>query len=155
MSEKRVIEINCMNDTGVINRITSIFHARGISIDSLVSCQTEKENHFTIFIELTYDWKKVVYMIRLLEKLVDITSVKDITDEVQLDKELTLLKIKYHDLNQCLRTLEAFDIASFKNIDRHIFIEYSESKTKTDSLIDSLNEVGVVTYLKSGRVFMR
>lgn len=155
MEKQRVIEIKCVNSTGVLNRITALFFARGISIDSIMSCETKNEDKYVIFVELTYDWKTVGFICRLLKKLVDVIDVKDITEEIHTETQTTLVKVKCTSKKECLKQFENFNIEVINEKNGKFYIEYANSKEKTEAFISVLDKLGSVTYLKSGRMFLK
>lgn len=155
MEKQRVIEIKCVNNTGVLNRITALFFARGISIDSIMSCETKKENEYVIFVELTYDWKVVAFICRLLKKLIDVIDVKDITEEIHTETQTTLVKIKCDNKEACISYFKDFHIEVLNEKNGKYYIEFANNKEKTESFIKELDKLGSVKYLKSGRLFLK
>ncbi len=155
MEKQRVIEIKCVNSTGVLNRITALFFARGISIDSIMSCETKKDNEYVIFVELTYDWKVVAFICRLLKKLVDVINVKDITEEIHTETQLTLVKVKCTNKLECTKHFEDFNVEVINEKDGKFYIEFANSKEKTEAFVQKLHKLGSVKYLKSGRMFLK
>ncbi len=155
MEKQRVIEIKCVNASGVLNRITAIFFARGISIDSMISTETKDDNKYIIFIELTYDSKTTTYIVKLLSKLVDVIRAREITDEIHVETQITLAKVTCKDNDQCLRQFKEFNIEVLGHKDDSFYVEFANNKEKTDKFIKTLKEMAIVEYVKSGRLFLK
>lgn len=152
--EQRVISVRCQDHAGVINRITALFFSRDISVHNLTSCETEDPNVREIFIELFYDQEKVAYVVKLLKKLIDIIEVADVTEDIQLGRQHTLVRIQ---AKMDSFKLEFNDInATFLGVRSDwIYLEISDSIENTKKTIEKLHSLGKVILVKSGSLFLK
>lgn len=152
--DQRVISIRCSDHAGVINRITALFFSRDISIHNLSSCETEDPDVREIFIEVPYDEEKSRYIVKLLDKLIDIIEVDDITDEINLGRQHTLVRLRT-DINTF--NLGFNDIhATFLDVKGEwIYLEINDSPENTEKTVEKLMELGEVIYVRSGSLFLK
>lgn len=151
---QRIISIKCQDHAGVVNRITALFFSRDLNIHSLTVCETEDEQVREIFIETRYDAKKVGYIVKLLSKLIDIIDVEDITDNIKISREHTMIRIKT-DINTF--NLGFNDIhATFLDVKGEwVYLEITDTVHNTSKTIEKLKELGEVIYVRSGSLYLQ
>lgn len=153
--KQRVIAIKCSNHSGVINRITALFFARSLSINSLISSETQEANHYEIFVELTYSKEKVQFIVKLLDRLIDVIEVSDITEDIHIERQHTLIKLKSNDLKTCTTNFHNKPVRVIDIKDGYIYLELTDSINNTNDVIESLKELGAVEYVRAGRLFLK
>ncbi len=151
---QRVISIRCQDHAGVINRITALFFSRDLSIHNLTSCETEDPKVREIFIELSYDQEKVAYIVKLLSKLIDIIEVCDITDNIQLGREHTLVRIKTS-IDSFNHIFSDINVKFLHVKGEWIYLEITDSVDNTNKTIEKLKDLGEVIFVKSGKLFLQ
>jgi acetolactate synthase I/III small subunit len=90
----RTLSLLVENKFGVLARISGLFRARGYNIDSLSVARTDDPtlSHITIVTDL--EGKAFEHFLKLLDKLVDVVSVADISNGMSVARELVLLKVQ-------------------------------------------------------------
>ena len=91
---KFTVAILVNNQFGVLNRVTSMFRRRAFNITSLTVSETESEEFSRITVQSEGDGIKKEQLINQLYKLPDIVSVKELSNEETVSRELLLIKIK-------------------------------------------------------------
>ena len=95
MEEKRhIISLLVENEFGSLSQIAGLFSARGYNIDCLNVAPTNDESISRMTIVTYCSDQKILQLMKLLEKLVDVVNVKDLTEETHIEREMLLLKLK-------------------------------------------------------------
>ena len=92
-NRKHVISLLVSNKPGVLIRVSLVFARRGYNIDSLVVSEETDPRFSRMTITATGDKVILDLIIEQLNKLVDVISAKDYTDEDTIERELSILKI--------------------------------------------------------------
>ena len=94
MEEKRhILSLLVENEFGSLSRIAGLFSARGYNIHCLNVAPTNDESISRMTLVTFCNEQKIQKLMRLLEKLVDVVNVKDLTGETHIEREMLLMKI--------------------------------------------------------------
>ena len=91
---KHTISALVDNRPGVLARCASLFARRGFNIDSLAVSETENAEVSRMTLTVTGDDRVLEQICKQLEKLVDVIKVLDHTQDLTIERELCLLKVK-------------------------------------------------------------
>lgn len=91
---RKVLSVLVDNTSGVLNRVAGLFSRRGYNIDSLTVGVTENPKYSRMTIVVTGDDDILEQIVKQIEKLVDVISVKVLEDGSSVCRELILAKIK-------------------------------------------------------------
>ena len=91
-----------------------------------------------------------------VEKLINVTKVKNITFEKNVQRELVLIKVKAIDKNrsEILRIVDIFKTKIVNVEKKYFIIEISADNEEMKSLINLLKPMGIIEITKSGAVAM-
>ncbi|MBQ3903771.1 MAG: acetolactate synthase small subunit [Eubacterium sp.] len=93
MKEKLVLSVLVDNESGVLQRIASLFSRRGYNISSLTVSETEDSAFSRMTIETNTEPENFRQIKRQLSKLEIVKKVSSLTDENSVSSELLLVKV--------------------------------------------------------------
>lgn len=143
MKEKLILSVLVDNESGVLQRVASLFSRRNYNISSLTVSETEDPNFSRMTIETNTEPENFRQIKAQLKKLEIVKKVAELTDETSVSSELLLVKVKAKGIPQknallafnmrygarvldmSLETITLEFTGAGETIDR--FIEYLES----------------------------
>ena len=155
--KKFTVAILVNNQFGVLNRVTSMFRRRQFNITSLTVSETESEEFSRITVQSEGDGVKKEQLINQLYKLPDIVSVKELSNEETVIRELLLIKVK-----NCSDTRDdikgAIDAFEGKILDYNResqIIQLIGDSRKIDNFITLMKEFGILEICRTGIVSLQ
>ena len=100
MKEKLVLSVLVDNESGVLQRVASLFSRRGYNISSLTVSETEDEAFSRMTIETYTEPENFRQIKRQLSKLEIVKKVAELKDEDSVSSELLLIKLKAQGVEQ-------------------------------------------------------
>lgn len=94
MKEKLILSVLVVNESGVLQRVASLFSRRGYNISSLTVSETENEAFSRMTIECMTEPENFRQIKRQLAKLEIVKKVSELTEENSVSSELLLVKAK-------------------------------------------------------------
>ena len=139
---------------GVLNRAVSLFRRRAFNIDSLSVATTEQPGLSRMTLVVRRD--DVTQVIRQLERLVDIVSVRDVTFEKTVSHELCLVRLGApgHRLGDLLRIARECDARVVETAQRTMILAVMGDTQAVSSCLERLRPFGILELTRSGRVAM-
>jgi len=152
----RTITLLVENKPGALARITGLFSARAINIESLTVARTDDPtlSHMTIVVNL--DDAALEKLLKLLDRLIDVVRVWSSHAGNAVERELLLLKIK-HEPGQKLELLKEAEIFRARVIDvsPHSYtFELTGDEDKLEAFIKVFEKYGILELVRSGKVAM-
>jgi acetolactate synthase I/III small subunit len=105
----RTLSIIVKNELGVLTRVSSLFSSRGFNIENITVGPMEDPQFSRIIIVIIADDQSTEQIAKQLLKLVQVKSVKDITNIQCIQRELLLIKIFCTDKERA----EILEVAKF------------------------------------------
>ena len=93
MKEKLVLSVLTDNESGVLQRVASLFSRRGYNISSLTVSETEDPKFSRMTIETSTERENFRQIKRQLLKLEIVKKVSELTEENSVSSELLLVKV--------------------------------------------------------------
>jgi acetolactate synthase-1/3 small subunit len=155
MKQEYIISAYTENHIGLLNRITIIFTRRHINIESLTVSESALKgiSKFTIVVSATEEVvRKVVGQI---EKHVEVLKAFYHTNSEMISQEIALYKVATEALigssliEQLVRKYNARILEVTKD---YTVIEKTGHKDETQEFFEELNQIGVLQFIRSGRV---
>lgn len=150
--DRHILAVLVLNKTGVLNKITGLYARRGFNIESLSVGTTEKPGVSRITITLKGDEHTVNQITSQLEKLVDVLSVKELSPESTVGRELCFIKLSATGDDRA-KLLELSEIFRASVIDARrgaLTILIAGSTEKTDAFLSLLEPFGIIEVVRSG-----
>ena len=149
------VTIYTENQIGLLAQITNVFTRHGLSIWSLSAGATSMEGVHNITIVTAGSEKKVRESVQQIEKRVDVIKVFFYTAEKIVYRELCLYKVptpalmEYGDIETLLNRYHARIVEMNKVF---TVIQKTGLSDETAALHDDLKSVGVLQFVRSGRI---
>ncbi len=93
-NQRHTLSVLVDNEAGVLSKVTRLFARKGYNIDSLAVGPTNNPEISRITIEIVTDTDRVNLLSNQLRKLIPVHSVRVLTPEISIRRELVLIKVK-------------------------------------------------------------
>jgi acetolactate synthase-1/3 small subunit len=152
---KHIIYALVENRPGVLARISSLFSARGFNIDSLAVGETHDPTMSRVTLVVNAKEERILDQIKKqLDKLVDVVSVIDLTKRKFFERELVLIKVgtKQVSKQKLAKLLSKFPAKLLSFDKKAAVIEAVGEKKQINDLFSSLEQLGIVELVRTGRI---
>lgn len=154
MKEKLILSVLVDNESGVLQRVASLFSRRNYNISSLTVSETEDPNFSRMTIETNTEPENFRQIKAQLKKLEIVKKVAELTDETSVSCELLLVKVKAKGIPQ-KNALLAFNMRyGARVLDMSletITLEFTGTGETIDRFVDYLeNHFGIVELARTG-----
>ncbi len=154
MKEKLILSVLVDNESGVLQRVASLFSRRNYNISSLTVSETEDPNFSRMTIETNTEPENFRQIKAQLKKLEIVKKVAELTDETSVSSELLLVKVKAKGIPQ-KNALLAFNMRyGARVLDMSletITLEFTGTGETIDRFIDYLeSHFGIVELARTG-----
>ena len=154
MKEKLILSVLVDNESGVLQRVASLFSRRNYNISSLTVSETEDPNFSRMTIETNTEPENFRQIKAQLKKLEIVKKVAELTDETSVSSELLLVKVKAKGIPQ-KNALLAFNMRyGARVLDMSletITLEFTVTGENIDRFVDYIeNHFGIVELARTG-----
>jgi acetolactate synthase-1/3 small subunit len=142
------------NRAGTLSRISGLFARRGFNIDSLTVGETEDSLISRMTIAVTGDDTILEQIVKQLEKLVDVISVRELESVSCLRREIMLVKVRADEKNRP-SVIQIAGIFRSRVVDvstATITLEATGGMEKLNGLIMLLSPYGILELARTGMV---
>lgn len=156
MAEEHTLVALVEDKPGVLNRVASLFRRRNFNIESLTVGHTHIPgvSRMTIVVGAG---RTDAYLVEMnLNKLVNVISVRDVTQDRTVSRDLALIKVRA-DAAARAEISQIVDIFRAKIVDvsqASLIVEITGDEAKIDSMIGLLQPFGIIEMVRTGRVAM-
>jgi len=153
MDDKRhIISLLVENEFGSLSRIAGLFSARGYNIHCLNVAPTNDESISRMTIVTVGSEQKINQLMKLLNRLVDVVNVKDLTEETHIEREMLLLKLKCtkNQREELKRLVDIFRARIIDVTDATYTIELTGASEKILAFVNSMGTIKIVEIVRSG-----
>ena len=141
---------------GVLNRVASKWRQRGFNIESLAVGHSEIPGLSRMTFVVDAATTDVEQVVKQVDKLIDVVHIQDITDEEMVTRELAMIKVRSTPATRS-EILQIVDIFRANIVDvtkDTLIVEVTGDDAKLDSLLQLLEEFGIIELCRTGRVAM-
>jgi len=155
MKSEITITVYTENQVGLLNRIAILFSRRKINIESLNTSPSELEGVHRFTIVVIEDEEVVRKLARQIEKQIDVLKVYFNTNDEIIWQEMALYKVPADivaekvRVERLLRENGARAVVIRKD---YIVFETTGQRAEIDSLIERLQPLGLIEFVRSARV---
>lgn len=151
-SKKFTLSMLVANKHGVLTRIAGLFAKRAYNIDNLSVGKTDNPTISRMTIVTECDDNLIEQIIRQLEKLIDVKSIKLMDKSQSVMRELMLIKVK---MQEKINTeiLEVINVFRAKVIDmtpESIIVEITGQDEKLNAFIQYMDKYGIMELSRTG-----
>ena len=156
MGEQQTLVALVEDKPGVLNRVASLFRRRNFNIESLTVGHTSVPgvSRMTIVVDAGLTDAYLVEM--NLNKLVNVISVRDVTQDRAVTRDLALIKVR-SDTGTRAEISQIVDIFRAKIVDvsqTSLIVEITGTEDKINTMIDLLSPFRITEMVRTGRVAM-
>ncbi len=152
---KQILVALVEDKPGVLNRIASLFRRRNFNIESLVVGHSEVPGASRLTIVTDEEEHLRRNIIRQnLQKMINVIDVVDVTDKPCVIREHALIKVKADSATRGeVRNLADMYRARIVDVGkRSLIIEVTGEPDKVDSIIEVLEQFGIIEIMRAGKV---
>ncbi len=149
---KVVLSILVNNTSGVLSRVTGLFSRRGYNIDSLTVGETENPAFSRMTVSVTGDDIVLEQIEKQVNKLEDVKSVKQLTGEASVCRELILVKVEANrEARPAINAIvEIFRAKIVDVADNSMMIELTGNQEKLDAFIKLIEGYEIKELVRTG-----
>lgn len=150
----KTISVLVDNKAGVLARVTNLFSRRGYNIDSLAVGTADRTDISRITVIVDCDDRILDQIVHQLEKLVNVRTVKVLSDISNVTRELVLIKVKAPASvrNDIIQIAEVFRGRIIDISTDTLTIEITGEEHKTTALMDMLKVYEILEVARTGKV---
>ena len=141
---------------GVLNRVSSLFRRRGFNIHSLSVGNSESAGISRMTIVVPTDPTGAARIRALLEKLIPVIRVEDLSERPAVVRDLALIRVaaSHESRAAVMQLVQVFDGRIVDVAPASLVVEICASEAKVDGLVEVLRPYGVLEMVRTGRVAM-
>jgi len=155
MNQVFTISIFTENSIGLLNRITTIFTKRHLSIESLNTSESEVQGVYRFTIVLKTNEELVQKIVKQIEKQIEVIQAVYHLDDETVFQEIALYKVsteKASEDNLVERLIRDNNARILSMEQDFMIVEKTGHKEETEELLDFLRPYGILEFVRSGRV---
>jgi acetolactate synthase-1/3 small subunit len=159
--KKHIVAALVNNKMGVLARVSGLYTRRGFNIDSLAVGPTIDPKISRMTIVIDGDEYIAKQLTKQLSKLIDVLTVKRLTDEDDEERltvrELILIKIKALEAErvEIIEALNDFKCEIVNVSHESLTIEYDAKPEKVEKLIDLLKKYEILEIARTGAIALK
>lgn len=151
---RHILAVLVDNEFGVLNRVVGLFSARGYNIESLTVAEVDAKKHLSRITVVTRGAPmKIKHIIALLERMVPVHKVHDLTVESPyIERELALVKVAStgDDRVEALRIADIFRAKPVDTTIESFVFEITGTTEKVNTFIDLMKPLGMAEVCRTG-----
>jgi len=141
---------------GVLSRVAGLFRRRNFNIESLAVGHSETPGISRMTFVVDGDDRQIHQVQAQLFKLINVTAIKNVTNEPTVVRELALIKVRATGTTRS-EIIQLVDIyrASIVDVDiDSLMIQITGQQDRIDSLVRLLQNFGILEMVRTGQVAM-
>ncbi|WFB37148.1 acetolactate synthase small subunit [Kiritimatiellota bacterium B12222] len=144
------------NKPGVLARIAQVFSRRGYNIESLVVSPAAEMDFSRMTIGARGEESGLDQIKAQCNKLIDVISCYDHTDDAVVSKELALVKISVgaSSRGEALQIAEHFGCKTLDLAPESLVFMVTGDSGKLDAMVGMMQKFGIVELVRTGKVVM-
>ncbi len=153
---KHIISILLENEAGALSRVAGLFSARAYNIESLTVATTDDPSLSRMTLVTTGSDEIVEQVCKQLNKLVDVVKLVNLTDDVHVERELILIKVKAENeqRDEIKRVVDIFNGHVIDMTDTTYTLEVTGDSEKIDAVLTALKNMSMLEVVRSGQLGM-
>lgn len=151
---RHIISILLENESGALSRVAGLFSARAYNIESLTVAPTDDPSLSRMTLVTTGSDEIVEQVCKQLNKLIDVVKLVDLTQDIHVERELILIKVKAQKevRDEVKRIVDIFHGHIVDLTDSTYTIEVTGDREKIDAVLKALESVTILEVVRSGQL---
>lgn len=152
---RHILSVLVENSAGVLSQVSRMFSRKGYNIDSLAVGTTEDPTISRMTILVNEDEEQIEQIASQLAKLLPVISVKLLSPESSVQREMILVKVKADSREARDEIIQIASIFREKIIDvgmEALTLEVTGDHDKAEALLKLLESFGILELVRTGAV---
>jgi len=148
-----ILSLLVENKPGILFKITHLFRARNFNIDSISVGVTDDPKYSRITITTIEDEKRVVQIVKQLDKMIDTIKVEHLDEHKTVFRELSLFMIKLSNANDSMEINKLANAYGGKVHDvkkESIMVELTATPDQTQAFEELVKPFGIINIARTG-----
>jgi acetolactate synthase I/III small subunit len=156
VEQRHIISILLENEAGALSRVAGLFSARAYNIESLTVAPTDDPSLSRMTLVTSGTDEIVEQVCKQLNKLIDVVKLVNLTDDVHVERELVLIKVKAvdKDRDEVKRVADIFYGHIIDTTETTYTLEVTGDSEKIDAVLKALASLSIVEVVRSGQLGM-
>ena len=155
MEKMQILSVLVENTAGTLSQVSRMFSRKGYNIDSLAVGTTDDPTVSRMTILLRVDDLTAQQVANQLNKLLPVISVKILSPDSSITRELILVKVRVADRGARDEIIQLCNIFRVSIVDvalQSLTICITGDHSKSDALLELLREFGILELVRTGAV---
>ncbi|MBR2878285.1 MAG: acetolactate synthase small subunit [Clostridia bacterium] len=142
------------NKFGVLNRVTSMFRRRRFNINALTVSETESAQYSRITVIFEGDDVEKQQLVNQLQKLPDVSAIRDLVPETSVSCELMLIKMENNaeTRDEIITAAKAFGAQTVDYTREAMVFQVTADSTKIDEFINLMRDYEILEICRTGSI---
>ena len=152
MQQQHLISVLMENEAGSLSRLGGLFSRRGYSIETLNVAPTDDPSISRLTVTTITSPERIEQITKQLHKLIEVVKVLNLTDNVHVERELMLIKVRASGgvREEIKRSADIFR-AQIVDVNSNLYtIQIVGDKAKLDGFIDVIGRERIMEVVRSG-----
>ena len=148
-----ILSILVENKPGILFKVTHLFRARNFNIDSISVGVTDNPDYSRMTITTIEDEKRVIQIVKQLDKMIDTVEVKHLDEHKTVYRELSLFKIKLSNASDSMEINKLANAYGGKVHDvkkESIMVELTATPDQTQAFEELVKPFGIIDIARTG-----
>ena len=152
MQQQHLISVLMENEAGSLSRLVGLFSQRGYNIETLNVAPTDDPSISRLTVTTITSPERIEQITKQLHKLIEVVKVLNLTDNVHVERELMLIKVRASGgvREETKRSADIFR-AQIVDVNSNLYtIQIVGDKAKLDGFIDVIGRERIMEVVRSG-----
>jgi acetolactate synthase I/III small subunit len=151
---KHTLSVVVQDESGVLTRIASLFARRGFNIESLAVGPAEQNGCSRITMVVPGDIHVIEQLTKQLNKLINVITVKDLTEIPCVERELMLIKVNAapNSRSEIIEIAQIFRARVVDVSDDSLTLEVVGDPGKMVAIVKMLQKFGIREIARTGKI---
>ncbi len=151
---KHTLSVVVQDEAGVLTRIASLFARRGFNIESLAVGPAEQNGYSRITMVVPGDAHVIEQLNKQLNKLINVITVKDLTEIPCVERELMLIKVNAAPSNrsEIIEIAQIFRARVVDVADDSLILEVVGDPGKMVAIVKMVQKFGIREIARTGKI---
>ena len=152
MQQQHLISVLMGNEAGSLSRLVGLFSQRGYNIETLNVAPTDDPSISRLTVTTITSPERIEQITKQLHKLIEVVKVLNLTDNVHVERELMLIKVRASGgvREEIKRSADIFR-AQIVDVNSNLYtIQIVGDKAKLDGFIDVIGRERIMEVVRSG-----
>jgi acetolactate synthase I/III small subunit len=152
----RVLSVEVENHPGVLSRVSGMIRRRGFNIEGVAVGPTNRPGRSRMTLTVHAGHAELDQVEKQLDRLIEVVSIEDITEQSKWVRELLLAKLEASDSQRgkVEAAVQAMGGRVLGQADGHMIVEISAESQRVEAFVAQLQPCGLVELARSGPVAM-